>query len=209
MFKKLDREKKLGVISELAGFALLILTLVLIPLRTAGSWKYYLLPAAAALILIPIPAMWKDGLRQMKAKPPTASPWHRMRQSGFFDLLVLFAVIALVLFACWGFGRISYGAVLQKHAPGAATLAEAQQRADFIEYNFRQDLNLIAGSYPIFGSIALMITAAVLLCGLYMRFISPIVQADEQLQMAHGVYRIVAQYAAAILVVLISLFPIY
>ncbi|MBQ9195899.1 MAG: carbohydrate ABC transporter permease [Clostridia bacterium] len=42
-----------------------------------------------------------------------------------------------------------------------------------------------------------------------MRFISPIVQADEQLQIAHGFYRVAAQYAAAILVVLISLFPIY
>ena len=42
-----------------------------------------------------------------------------------------------------------------------------------------------------------------------MRFISPIVKADEHLQLAHGVYRVVAQYAAAILIVLISLFPIY
>ncbi|MBQ6257938.1 MAG: carbohydrate ABC transporter permease [Clostridia bacterium] len=42
-----------------------------------------------------------------------------------------------------------------------------------------------------------------------MRFISPIVKADEHLQIAHGVYRIAAQYAAAILIVLISLFPIY
>ena len=209
MFHKLNKEKKIGVISELLGFALLIFTLVLIPLRTAGSWKYLLLPVAAALILLPIPVMWKDGLRQRKTKAPVTSHWHRMRQSGFFDLLVLFAVIALVLFACWGFGRISYVATLHKHAPGAATLAEARQQADFVEYNFRQDLNLIAGSYSIFGYIGLVITAAVLLCGLYMRFISPIVQADEQLQMAHGVYRIVAQYAAAILVVVISLFPIY
>ena len=42
-----------------------------------------------------------------------------------------------------------------------------------------------------------------------MRFISPIVKADEHLQIAHGVYRVCAQYAAAILIVLISLFPIY
>jgi len=209
MFHKLNKEKKIGTVSELLGFAFLILTLILLPLKTAGSWKYSLFPVAAALILLPIPWMWKDGLRQMKARPAAASHWHRMRQSGFFDLLVLFTAVALVLALCWGFGILSYNATLHRHAPGAATLAEARLQAGFVEYNFKQDLNLIAGSYAIFGYIALAILAAVLLCGLYMRFISPIVQADEQLRMAHGVYRVVAQYAAAILVVVISLFPIY
>ncbi|MBP3647609.1 MAG: carbohydrate ABC transporter permease [Clostridia bacterium] len=42
-----------------------------------------------------------------------------------------------------------------------------------------------------------------------MRFVSPIVRADESLQKAHKVYRITAQYAAAIFVVLVMLFPIY
>ncbi len=209
MFKKLSKEKQLGVISELVGFALLIFTLVLIPLRTAGGWKYWLLPFAAACILIPIPIMWRDGIRRMKEKPMRYTHWHRMRQSGFFDLLVLFSIIALVLFVCWGFGNITYHATLHHHAPNASTLEEARLQEDFIEYNFKQDLNMIAANYPAFGQIGLIIAAAVIICGLYMRFVSPIVQADEQLQIAHGIYRICAQYAAAILVVLISLFPIY
>ena len=213
MFKRLDQQKKIGTVSVIIGFALLFFTLLLIPLKTAGGFKYYLLIPAAVLILGPIPFMWREGVRQMKQKPSPVGHWRRMRQSGFFDLLVLLTVIALVLCACWAFGLLSYRATLQKHAAlaggTAATLEEARALPDFIEYNFHQDLNLIAKNYQAFGVIALIIAAFVAVCGLYMRFISPIVKADEHLQIAHGVYRVVAQYAAAILIVLISLFPIY
>ena len=213
MFRKLDSQKKIGALSVIAGFALLLFTLVLIPLQAAGSWKYYLLIPAALLILAPIPVMWRDGIRQMKKKPSPVGHWRRMRQSGFFDLLALLTAIAFVLFLCWGFGLLTYNATLQKHvslAGGtASTLEEARKLPDFIEYNFHQDLNLIAKNYPAFGVIAAIILGFVLVCGLYMRFVSPIVKADEHLQIAHGVYRVTAQYAAAILIVLISLFPIY
>ena len=199
MFRRLDRQKKTGTVSVIIGFALLILTLVLIP--------------AAVLILAPIPAMWKCGVSQMKEKADPKGHWHRMRQSGFFDLLVLLTAIACILFLCWGFGLISYNATLHRHAAlaggTASTLEEARLLPGFIEYNFNQDLNLIAKNYGAFGVIGLIIAAFVLVCGLYMRFISPIVKADEHLQIAHGVYRTAAQYAAAILIVLISLFPIY
>ena len=213
MFRRLDRQKKAGTVSVIIGFALLILTLVLIPLRTAGSFKYYLLIPAAVLILAPVPVMWRAGVKQMKEKPSPVGPWRRMRQSGFFDLLVLIAAIAAVLFLCWGFGLISYNAVLHRHAAlaggTASTLEEARLLPGFIEYNFNQDLNLIAKNHQAFLVTALIMAGFVLLCGLYMRFISPIVKADEHLQIAHGVYRTAAQYAAAILIVLISLFPIY
>ncbi len=213
MFRRLDRQKKTGTVSVIIGFALLFLTLVLIPLRTAGSFKYYLLIPAAVLILAPVPVMWRAGVKQMKEKPSPVGPWRRMRQSGFFDLLVLLTAIACILFLCWGFGLISYNATLRRHAAlaggTASTLEEARLLPSFIEYNFNQDLNLIAKNYRAFGVIGLIIAAFVLVCGLYMRFISPIVKADEHLQIAHGVYRTAAQYAAAILIVLISLFPIY
>ena len=213
MFRKLDAQKKRGALCVIVGFALLFFTFLLIPLKTAGSWKYYLLIPAAALILGPVPAMWKDGIRQMKQKPSPCGHWHRMRQSGFFDLLTLLTIIAMLLLVCWGFGMLSYRTALQKHAAlaggTASTLEEARVLPGFIEYNFHQDLNLIAKNYPAFGVIALIILGFVLICGLYMRFVSPIVKADEHLQIAHGVYRVTAQYAAAILIVLISLFPIY
>jgi len=145
----------------------------------------------------------------VRETPRSVSHWRRMRQSGFFDLLVLFTLVALALLVCWAFGNITYHATLGRLAPGAATLEEARLQPDFVEYTFHQELNLIARSYPTFGLVALILLGAVLLCAGYMRFISPIVQADERLQMAHGVYRMVAQYAAAILVVLLALFPIY
>ena len=100
MFRRLDRQKKIGTVSVIIGFALLFLTLVLIPLRTAGSFKYYLLIPAAVLILAPVPVMWKCGVSQMNEKADPLGNWHRMRQSGFFDLLVLLTAIACVLFLC-------------------------------------------------------------------------------------------------------------
>ena len=92
---------------------------------------------------------------------------------------------------------------------GAATLEEARLLPDFIEYNFSKDLNLIADSYSTFFLIASILAVTVIVCLVYMRFVSPIVRADESLQKAHKVYRITAQYAAAIFVVLVMLFPIY
>ena len=110
-----------------------------------------------------IPLRMCVGCRQMKEKPPTVGHWRRMRQSGFFDLLVLLTMIALVLFLCWGFGLITYRATLNRHAAlaggTAATLEEARQLPGFIEYNFHQDLNLIAKNYSAFGVIALIIVA--------------------------------------------------
>ena len=163
MFKRLDQQKKIGTVSVIIGFALLFFTLLLIPLKTAGGFKYYLLIPAAVLILAPIPVMWRDGLRQMKRQPSPISHWRRMRQSGFFDLLVLLTAIALLLCACWAFGLLSYRATLQKHAAlaggAAATLEEARALPDFVEYNFRQDLNLIAKNYRAFGVVALVICA--------------------------------------------------
>ena len=209
MLRKLSKQKRICVLLEILGFALLIFALFLIPLKPAGSWKYALFPIAAALILIPIPVLWKDGIRQMRQQPVLSTHWHRMRQSGFFDLLTLLTGIAVVLFACWAFGKITYQATLSRHAPGAESLEAARLLPDFIEYNFRQDLNLIAANYSAFGWTALVLGVFVLVCGLYMRFVSPVVRADEHLQIAHGVYRKVAQYAVCILLVIISLFPIY
>ena len=38
MFKKLNRQKKIGTVCVIIGFALLFFTLVLIPLKTAGAF---------------------------------------------------------------------------------------------------------------------------------------------------------------------------
>ena len=150
MLRKLSKQKRIGVICELIGFAVLILAAVLLPFRPAGSWKYVLFPIAAVLILLPIPVMWKDGLQARRQQPQLTTHWHRMRQSGFFDLLVLLTAIALVLCLCWGFRdhQLSRDPA-QACALGrdGATLEEARLMPDFIEYNFKQDLNLLAANY--------------------------------------------------------------
>ena len=216
MFQKLNRVQKIGAVSVMLGFALLLLGLVMAGLQAVGREAYIPLGLGALLMLWPIPLLWRDGARNAKLKPPAEGHWRRMRQSGFFDLLTLLAVLALIFGACCLVGQASYRATLQKHAALAAgegpvpqTLEEARQLKDFVEYNFKQDLNLLARNYASFGWAAAVAAAVVLLCGLYMRFVSPIVRADEKLQIVHGVYRVAAQYSAAILVVLISLFPIY
>ena len=57
MFKRLNQQKKIGTVCVIFGFALLFFTLILIPLKTAGAWKYWQLLPATLLILLPIPMM--------------------------------------------------------------------------------------------------------------------------------------------------------
>ena len=116
-----------------------------------------------------------------------------MRQSGFFDLVVGMMILALVLGILWGIGLISYNATFHAHAvlaagdgPVPATLEEARLLPDFVEYNFKQDLNLLAQSYGAFGTLALILVVVAFVCLLYMRFVSPIVRADDSLRIAHG-----------------------
>lgn len=92
-----------------------------------------------------------------------------MRQSGFFDLVVGMLILALVLGILWGIGLISYNATFHAHAvlaagdgPVPATLEEARLLPDFVEYNFKQDLNLLAQSYGAFGTLALILVGVAL-----------------------------------------------
>ena len=90
-----------------------------------------------------------------------------------------------------------------------ATLEEARLLPGFVEYSFKQDLNLFSNHYHAllsFGGILLTVVAIGLL---YMRFISPIVAADDSLRIAHGVYRKVGQTALSVFITLVMLFPIY
>ena len=176
-----------------------------------------MLGAAAVLFVAAACLMWNEGLRAVRAAGrPEGGHLHVMRQSGFFDLVIGMLCLALILGILCGIGAWSYQATFQRHARLAAaggsvpaTLEEARLLPDFVEYNFKQDLNLLAQSYGTFGVLALIFVAVSAVCLLYMRFVSPIVRADDSLRIAHGVYRKVGQYAAAIFVTLIMLFPIY
>lgn len=213
----LNAKKKFGIGLTLAGMALLLLAFLSIPFAWEMRIRWLLLGGGILLPVVAACIMWQEGIHNLrKAGKPAGGYLHVMRQSGFFDLVVGMLILALVLGILWGIGLISYNATFHAHAvlaagdgPVPATLEEARLLPDFVEYNFKQDLNLLAQSYGAFGTLALILVVVAFVCLLYMRFVSPIVRADDSLRIAHAVYRKVGQYAAAIFVTLIMLFPIY
>jgi len=212
----LNLTKKIGVGLVLSGAATLIAAFFSVPLGAATSVRTVLLCIGVLCMVAAMPLMWREGIRRAKAKPRTESALLRMRRSGFFDVAMLLLILAAVLLILCGIGAFSYHSTFQRHAqlaagdgPVPATLEEVLKLETFVEYNFKQDLNFLATSYRTLGAAGLILLGAALACLLYMRFISPIVQADEGLQAAHTLYRRVAQYSAAILITLVMLFPIY
>ena len=209
----LTNQKKMGIAMVLTASALLIAAFLAVPFGAAVSVRNVLLIIGVVLLAAAAPIMWRDGLKRIKEQPWRKGSLLTMRQSGFFDVVLLLFIAAVILASLGVFGVVTYNATLNKHIAlaggGAATLEEARLLPDFIEYNFSKDLNLIADSYSTFFLIASILAVTVIVCLVYMRFVSPIVRADESLQKAHKVYRITAQYAAAIFVVLVMLFPIY
>lgn len=211
----LSIKKKVGIGLVLCGVASLILAFLGIPMGWSGAVRLALVVLGAALVIAALPLMWADGIRNLRSWPKIHH-LHRMRQSGFFDVLLFFAVIALLLLALGCFGMISYNATFAKHAklaagdgPVPATLEEARLLPGFVEYSFKQDLSLFSNHYHALLSIGGIILAVVAIGLLYMRFISPIVAADDSLRIAHGVYRKVGQTALSVFITLVMLFPIY
>lgn len=211
----LSIKKKVGIGLVLCGVASLILAFLGIPMGWSGAVRLALVVLGAALVIAALPLMWADGIRNLRSWPKIHH-LHRMRQSGFFDVLMFFAVIALLLLALGCFGMISYNATFAKHAklaagdgPVPATLEEARLLPGFVEYSFKQDLNLFSNHYHALLSFGGILLAVVAIGLLYMRFISPIVAADDSLRIAHGVYRKVGQTALSVFITLVMLFPIY
>lgn len=211
----LSIKKKVGIGLVLCGVASLILAFLGIPMGWSGAVRLALVVLGAALVIAALPLMWADGIRNLRSWPKIHH-LHRMRQSGFFDVLLFFAVIALLLLALGCFGMISYNATFAKHAklaagdgPVPATLEEARLLPGFVEYSFKQDLSLFSNHYHALLSIGGILLAVVAIGLLYMRFISPIVAADDSLRIAHGVYRKVGQTALSVFITLVMLFPIY
>ncbi len=209
----LTNQKKIGIALVLTASVLLIAAFLAGPFGVAPVVGNVLLIVGAVMLVVAAPIMWSEGLRRIKAEPWRKGSLLKMRQSGFFDIIMLLLICAVVLAALGVFGLVSYNATLSKHIElaggGAATLEEARLLPEFVEYNFSKDLNLIAENYGAFFAIALIVFIASVACLVYMRFVSPIVRADESLQHAHKIYRTTAQYAVAIFVVLVMLFPIY
>ncbi len=211
----LSTQKKIGIAMVLTGSVLLLVLLLSIPLQMARTTQIVLAVCCGALFLCAMPLMWRDGIARLRANTVKRNPWLEIRQSGFFDLIKLFVLLAVILGVLCAVGALSYRSTLNRHVAladptaTAATLEEALLLEGFVDFNFKQDLNILSKNYKAFGMVALVLLAISAVCFLYIWFVSPIVRADESLSMAHGVYRTVGQYAMAIFVVLIMLFPIY
>ncbi len=212
----ISTRKKIGITMVLLGAVLLLGAFVSFPLGAAKALTVALGAGGCTLILFAAPLMWRDGVQAIRQGKAPRGTLLAMRQSGFFDIVIAMLVLTLVLGILWGVGAASYQATLHHHAALAAgdgevptTLEEARKLPNFVEYNFKQDLNMLSGSYAAFGAAALVFLGMAVIAILYMAFISPIVRADDSLRLSHKVYRKVGQYAAAVLITLVMLFPIY
>ncbi len=212
----ISTRKKIGITMVLLGAVLLLGAFVSFPLGAAKALTVALGAGGCTLILFAAPLMWRDGVQAIRQGKAPRGTLLAMRQSGFFDIVIAMLVLALVLGILWGVGAASYQSTLHHHAALAAgdgevpaTLEEARKLPNFVEYNFKQDLNMLSGSYAAFGVAALVFLGMAVIAILYMAFISPIVRADDSLRLSHKVYRKAGQYAAAVLITLVMLFPIY
>ena len=120
----------------------------------------------------------------------------RMRRSGWFDVLVFFMAIGLILGALGLAGLLQHNSIQVSMA--GATAYEINQAQTFLSGSHR--------SYLILSVIFLSITAVSLL---FMRFVSPAFSGSIQAQRFFRRLRVVLQYTAAIMITLVMLFPIY
>ena len=212
----LSKQKKTGIALTLCAAVLLLAAFLCVPLKTPMGVRWALVGAACALLIASAAIMWQRGLKNLRARGDVGPRLTMLRRSGAFDIAVLLLFLSLAGGALWLIGLTGYNAAFRRHAALAAgggplprTLEEARLLPGFVEYNFKQDLTLLSGSYRGFGAFALICLGLAAAMLLYMLFVSPIVRADDELRISHGVYRTAAQYFAAALVVLVILFPIY
>jgi multiple sugar transport system permease protein/sn-glycerol 3-phosphate transport system permease protein len=125
------------------------------------------------------------------------SSLRRMRQSGWFDILMGLLAIGLLLVLLYGVGEVLYN-----RAMGAVT-------EGMNEYTIRQSIPGLAHARFSLLSIGLGLLAVTLLSLLWLRFMSPLIHADQRKQIFFRHVRVAVQYSTAILYTLIMLFPIY
>jgi multiple sugar transport system permease protein len=212
---KFGADKKIGLSLIALGTFLLILAFLSIPLKWGEQSLKGLLIAGCASFIASAPLMWKKGVANIRSGKSMPGNFLRIKQSGFFDFLVLFLAIGLILIAIGGIGKFYYQSTLDRHIKLAnldgsvSTLEEARKSPAFIEYNFAQDLNTFSKNYHAFFMAGVFILLFFIVCFLYMRFVSPIVAADDSLRAAHKLCRRFAQTFFAVIITLVMLFPIY
>ncbi|MCK9525124.1 MAG: carbohydrate ABC transporter permease [Limnochordia bacterium] len=122
----------------------------------------------------------------------------RMRQSGWFDLLLFFLSVAIVLVALGLFGMVQYNVQMKNMAEGIT------------DFEIRENLGMLASRRTSFTIIGLWALVSVVF-GFVVLAIASFYQDKVSLQTKKklGRFRIVLQYVAAIAITVIMLFPIY
>jgi len=120
-----------------------------------------------------------------------------MRQSGWFSILVFFLAVGLVLLALGAVGLLQANEIASRLGDTVSAYDRSQAQTMLSKWH---------GSFLSIGAIA----AAVTLLGfLSLRFISPAIHADIRRQKRLRRVRTALQYAVAILLTLLMIFPIY
>ena len=122
---------------------------------------------------------------------------HRMRTSGWFDILIAVLVLALVIGAAALIGQISY------------VITAKGYTEEMGQYERTQALNWFARSRGSFGVIAGILGLCSLVGLLLLWKVSPFIQADIRRQLFMRKVRKWAQIICATIVAAIMLFPIY
>ena len=122
---------------------------------------------------------------------------HKMRQSGWFDVLVLFLCIGLVLAVMCAIGAARNNVVVASLSENASAY-EIRNAHDFWSSSY-QGFGFVGAFFLLFGTTGL----------LSMRFVSPMVGRNSGMKHAMSRVRIALQYTGAILLTLIMLFPMY
>lgn len=122
---------------------------------------------------------------------------NRMRQSGWFDILIWVMAFALLLLALGLAGGLLYQNVMDKVTAGMS------------DYEINQSIPFLAKIRGTMTYGGLLLLAVCAIGFLWMRFVSPVVHADIRKQMALKHTRVLLQYFFAISITLIMLFPIY
>lgn len=120
-----------------------------------------------------------------------------MRQSGWFDFMVLLLILGAVLLALGAVGVLQYNAVTQRLGENAT------------DYELKQAHTFLSGGHSAFLSIGGLFAGISLLGFLSLRFLSSVIRADIRKQKFLKRAGVVLQYAAAIALTLVMLFPIY
>lgn len=122
---------------------------------------------------------------------------HRMRTSGWFDILIAVLVLALVIGAAALIGQISYLITAKSYTEEMGQYERTQALNWFARS--RGSLGLIAGILGLFSLVGLLLLWKV----------SPFIQADIRRQLFMRKVRKWAQIICATIVAAIMLFPIY